>query len=107
MVSSRTEAPPFAARRAAPSVARKPFAPLADECIRQTCRRTDRKRCQIVGSGGVFTPEDAYRKIKLGASLVQILTSLLYEGPGVVRRLTTGIAAFASSQWISSVSYRM
>ena len=86
------------------AVSGKPFAPLADECIRETYRRMDRKRYQIVGSGGVFTPEDAYRKIQLGASLVQILTALVYEGPGIVRRLTTGLAELLRRDGFSSVT---
>lgn len=35
----------------------------------------------IIGCGGIFSAEDAYRKIKLGASLVQLITGLIYEGP--------------------------
>jgi dihydroorotate dehydrogenase len=73
------------------AVSGKPFAPLADLCIGETYRRMDRGRYQIVGSGGVYTAEDAYRKLRLGASLVQILTALVYEGPGAVSRLTSGL----------------
>lgn len=86
------------------AVSGRPFAPLADDCIRETYRRMDRTRYQIVGSGGVFTPEDAYRKIKLGASLVQILTALVYEGPGVVHRLTLGLANLLRRDGFSSVT---
>lgn len=85
------------------AVSGRPFAPLADQCIRETYRRMDRSRYQIVGSGGVFTPQDAYRKIKLGASAVQVLTALIYEGPGVVRRLTTGLAMLLRRDGFSSV----
>ena len=52
----------------------------------------DRKRHVLIGAGGVSTAEDAYAKIRLGASLVQLLTALIYEGPGVVRRITHGLA---------------
>jgi hypothetical protein len=52
----------------------------------------DRHRFAIVGAGGIFTAEDAYAKIRLGSSLVQLLTALVYEGPGVVRRVTLGLA---------------
>jgi len=41
----------------------------------------------IIGCGGIFTTEDAYRKIKLGASLVQMITGLIYEGPAVVAKI--------------------
>jgi len=86
------------------AVSGKPFAPLADLCIGETFRRMDRSRYQIVGSGGVFTAEDAYRKIRLGASLVQILTALVYEGPGVVSRITSGLARLLHRDGLRSVS---
>lgn len=41
----------------------------------------------IIGVGGVFSGEDAYAKIKAGASLVQIYTSFIYHGPPVVQRI--------------------
>lgn len=40
-----------------------------------------RRRFVIVGCGGVFSAQDAYRKIKLGASLVQLITGMVYQGP--------------------------
>ena len=45
----------------------------------------------IIGVGGVFTARDAYEKIKSGASLVQVLTGMIYEGPGVVKRINKGL----------------
>src|SRR5882757_10770479 len=59
-----------------------PAAPLADFCIRETFRRMDRKRHVLIGAGGVSTAADAYAKIRIGASLVQLLTALIYRGPG-------------------------
>ncbi len=41
----------------------------------------------IIGCGGIFSAEDAYRKIKLGASLVQLITGLIYEGPLLVAQI--------------------
>ncbi len=45
----------------------------------------------IVGVGGIFSAEDAYEKIKAGASLAQIYTGLIYEGPGVVKKINQGL----------------
>lgn len=73
------------------AVSGPPAAALADSCIAETFRRMDRGRFAIIGAGGVFTAEDAYAKIRLGASLVQLLTALVYEGPGVVRRILRGL----------------
>jgi len=41
----------------------------------------------IIGTGGVFSGADAYKKIRAGATAVQIYTALIYEGPGLVRRI--------------------
>jgi len=45
----------------------------------------------IVGVGGIMGPEDARAKLDAGASLVQLYTGLVYEGPGLVKRILTGI----------------
>ncbi len=50
-----------------------------------------RGRLPIIGVGGVFTAEDAYDKIKAGASAVQILTGFVYEGPAAVKRINRGL----------------
>jgi dihydroorotate dehydrogenase len=43
--------------------------------------------------GGVFTAEDAYEKIRAGASLVQVYTGFVYEGPRMAGRICRGLAA--------------
>ncbi len=45
----------------------------------------------IIGVGGIFSAEDAYEKICAGASLVQIYTGFIYEGPTMVRRIQKGL----------------
>ncbi len=45
----------------------------------------------IVGVGGIFTADDAWEKITAGASLVQVYTGLVYEGPWIVRRILAGL----------------
>jgi len=45
----------------------------------------------IIGCGGVFTAEDAYKKIKLGASLIQMITGMIYEGPQVISEINQGL----------------
>ena len=46
----------------------------------------------VIGVGGVFTGRDAYEMITAGASLVQIYTSLSYEGPPVIRKIKNELA---------------
>ena len=45
----------------------------------------------VVGSGGIFTAEDAWEKISAGASLVQIYTGFIYQGPGIARSINDGL----------------
>jgi dihydroorotate dehydrogenase len=60
-------------------------------------------RWAIVGSGGVSRAEDAYRMIRSGASLVQLYTALVYEGPGVVGRIGAGLAALLARDGFARV----
>lgn len=57
----------------------------------------------IVGVGGVFTAEDAWEKICAGASLIQLYTGFIYEGPGVVRRINEGLAAILKREGFDSL----
>lgn len=86
------------------AVSGPPAAPLADTCIREMFRRMDRKRHVLIGAGGVSTAEDAYAKIRMGASLVQLLTALIYRGPGVVRTITAGLAQLLERDGFSNVA---
>jgi dihydroorotate dehydrogenase len=86
------------------AVSGPPAAALADFCIRETFRRMDRKRHVLIGAGGVSSAEDAYAKIRLGASLVQLLTALIYQGPGVVRTITKDLARLLARDGVKNVS---
>ena len=46
----------------------------------------------IIGVGGISTGQDAYDKIKAGASLVQLYTALAYEGPPIVKKIKRELA---------------
>jgi dihydroorotate dehydrogenase len=52
----------------------------------------------IIGVGGVMGPDDARAKVEAGATLVQIYTGLVYEGPGLVRRIVTGLAGTSTGR---------
>jgi len=73
------------------AVAGQPVTEWLNGCIRELYQRMPRDRFQIIGVGGVFTAEDAYEKIRLGASAVQLYTAMIYEGPGVVPRINEGL----------------
>jgi len=61
-------------------------------------------RLIIVGVGGVFSAEDAYVKIKAGASLVGLITGLFFEGPQLVGRLNRELVKLLKNDGFSSVS---
>ena len=68
----------------------KPTAERSNQLIRLAYREFG-SRLIIIGCGGVFSAEDAYRKIKLGASLVQLATGLVYRGPQLPGQINLGL----------------
>ena len=68
----------------------KPIKELSTEVIKYIYKKTSGKYV-IVGCGGVFTAKDAYEKIRAGASLIQLITGMIYEGPQMVGTVNQGI----------------
>ena len=68
----------------------KPLRARSTEVIRHLFRQT-RGRLPIIGVGGIFDAADAWEKISAGASLVQVYTGLVYEGPGISRTIVRGL----------------
>jgi dihydroorotate dehydrogenase len=69
-------------------------APLREKSNRACARLYRRvgKRVPIIGVGGISNAEDAYQRIRAGASLVQVYSGLIYEGPALPRRIALGLA---------------
>ena len=86
------------------AVSGPPSAALADFCLRETFRRMDRKRHVLISAGGVSTAADAYAKLRMGASLVQLLTAQIYQGPGVARTIITGLAQLLARDGVKNVA---
>ena len=61
-------------------------------------------RLEIAGVGGVFTPQQAYDKIRAGASLVMFISSLMYRGPQNITVLKRGLADLLRADGYNSVS---
>ncbi len=72
--------------------------------IREWYRRIDRTRLALIGVGGIRTAEDVYRTIRLGASLVQVYTALVYQGPGLVPRLKQGLVSLLERDGIERLT---
>lgn len=63
-----------------------------------------RKRLTIIGCGGVFTAEDAYLKMTLGASLVQLITGLVFQGPQLVSQINAGLIRRLETDRVRNIS---
>jgi dihydroorotate dehydrogenase len=70
------------------------------ECIRQKTGN----RYVIVGCGGVFSAEDAYKKIKAGASLVQMITGMIFEGPQIISEINRGLVKLLEKDGFKNIS---
>ncbi len=68
-----------------------PLAKRSTEVIRRIYKLTGGE-LPIIGSGGIFSSEDAYEKIRAGASLVEVYTGMIYRGPGLIRELCSGLS---------------
>jgi len=68
----------------------KPLAKRSTEVIRYLSEHSN-KAFAIIGVGGIHSAKDALEKIDAGASLVQIYTGFIYEGPGIVKRILKGL----------------
>lgn len=81
----------------------RPLTEKSTEIIRKVYERTKGKM-PIIGAGGIFTAEDAYAKILAGASLVEIYTALIYEGPDLPKRLNEGLLALLKRDGFTHIS---
>jgi dihydroorotate dehydrogenase len=61
-------------------------------------------RVPLIGVGGVASAEDAYAKIRAGASLVQLYTALVYAGPGLLGRIKAGVVALLRRDGFASIA---
>ncbi|HAS58855.1 MAG TPA: dihydroorotate dehydrogenase (quinone) [Algoriphagus sp.] len=50
----------------------------------------------IIGVGGIYSAEDAIEKLQAGASLVQVYSGMIYEGPSLIKRIKKGLLAYFS-----------
>ncbi len=76
---------------------------MSDEQIRRVYSRVGRTHL-VMGCGGVFTAEDAYRKIRLGASLIQLITGMIYQGPQSISEINLGLVKLLKRDYFNSVS---
>ena len=81
----------------------RPVRQLSTSMIQKVYEETNGK-CAIVGLGGIFTSQDAYDKIKSGASLVQMITGMIYRGPAVMKEINSGLVDLLKKDGFRNVS---
>ncbi|MGK7913823.1 MAG: quinone-dependent dihydroorotate dehydrogenase [Synechococcus sp.] len=80
-----------------------PVRAKSTEMVRYIYRQTDGK-LPIIGVGGIDSADAAWEKIAAGASLVQLYTGLVYEGPGLPSRIVRGLIAKLDESGFSTIS---
>jgi len=58
----------------------------------------------LIGVGGIANADDAWERIRAGASLVQLYSAMVYEGPGLARRIARGLADRLEREGIGNIS---
>ncbi|XP_045193969.1 dihydroorotate dehydrogenase (quinone), mitochondrial-like isoform X1 [Mercenaria mercenaria] len=81
----------------------EPLKDLSTQTVKDMYRLTKGK-LPIIGVGGVACGQDAYDKIRAGASLVQLYTALVYQGPPVVKRIKRELEELLQKDGFSNVS---
>lgn len=76
---------------------------LSDEMLAYIYKK-EGSRFVLVGCGGVFNAEDAYKKIRLGATLIQMITGMIFEGPQVVGEINRGLVTLLRKDGFQSIA---
>ena len=80
-----------------------PLTSLSTEVLRKAAQRVERQ-FPLIGCGGIGSGADAYAKIRAGATLVQLYSAMVYEGPPLIRRIKDELAALLARDGFASVA---
>lgn len=80
-----------------------PLKPLALKALREF-RQASGGEIPLIGVGGISNADDAWERIRAGASLVQLYTAMVYEGPGIARRIAYGLAQRLSQEGFANIA---
>ena len=81
----------------------KPTEKRSNELIKLTYKNYG-KKLLIIGCGGIFNAKDAYTKIKLGASLVQLITGMIFEGPLIAAEINSDLISMLKRDGFKNIS---
>ena len=80
-----------------------PTRDITTELVRHTFRRWG-KRFIIIGVGGIMSAEDAYEKIQAGASLIALITGMIFEGPQLAGEINHGLVRLLKKDGFANIS---
>jgi len=80
-----------------------PLKPLALKALRDF-REASGGQIPLIGVGGIANSDDAWERIRAGASLVQLYTAMAYEGPGIAARIASGLADRLKREGFSNIA---
>ena len=80
-----------------------PLTSLALEALRRF-RTASGGEIPLIGVGGICSVEDAWQRIRAGASLIQLYSAMVYEGPGIAMRIAKGIAERLAREGMSNIA---
>lgn len=97
--------PPLRSRHAgeAGGLSGAPLRDLAQQRLRDF-RKATGGAVPLVGVGGIASAEDAWARIRAGASLVQVYSAMVYEGPGIARRIAAGLEQLMRRDGFTSIA---
>jgi dihydroorotate dehydrogenase len=97
--------PPLKSRYAGESggLSGAPLRDLAQQRLRDF-RKSSGGRIPLIGVGGIASAEDAYARIRSGASLIQLYSALVYEGPGLAKTINQGLLALLKRDGLDSIA---
>ena len=81
----------------------KPTEELANDLIRHIYLKTE-GQYTIIGCGGIFSATDAYKKIRAGATLLQLITGMIYEGPQLIGEINRGLVKLLKKDGFKNIS---
>ena len=80
-----------------------PLKALALDALRRFRQASDGE-IPLIGVGGIANADDAWERIRAGASLVQLYSAMVYEGPGIARRIAKGLAARLAREGFGNIA---
>jgi dihydroorotate dehydrogenase len=90
-------------KREAGGLSGAPLRPLALKGLREF-RSASGGEMPLIGVGGIASADDAWERIRAGASLIQLYSAMVYEGPGIARRIARGLAKRLAREGFASVA---